>query len=248
MIKIIKDKKPPQVLITNESTWTTELLNEIIVHGGYKNLPETIKQLIATRYKHQDIKNALIPKLDTKCAFCESMPNESGYIEVEHYLPKSIYHTETYSWENLLPSCKRCNLKKLALDTGKYPIVKPDSEDPEEYFSYNNIKIIPKKDCKDKMKANRTIKKLELNQHRLIKPRSELLVNLVDYENELEKVLKELKKAINSNKKNRIKNNIMESIDKIDELQSNEVKFSGFCKHYILNSKVINTARKAISD
>ncbi len=247
MIRIKKNKKPPQVLVINELTWTTELLNQISIYGSYKNLPDAIKEIIATRYKHNDIKNSLIPKLDTKCAFCESMPNESGYIEVEHYLPKSIYHNVTYSWENLLPSCKRCNLKKLALDTGKYPIVKPDSEDPEDYFSYNSIKIIAKKDCKDKIKAKRTINKLELNQHRLIKPRSELLVNLVDYENELEKTIIEFKKAINANKKNRIKSNIMESIDKIDDLQKNDVKFSGFCKHYILNSKVINEARNTIA-
>lgn len=244
MIKINKSNAIPAVLVSNESIWRKELLDEIKKHGSYSELPESIKEEVGKRYKHSDIKKQLIPTEDTKCAFCEAIPNESGYVEVEHFLPKSIYPEKTYKWENLLPSCKRCNLKKLSLDTGLYPIVKPDVDNPDDFFSYDNIKMIVKEDALDEEKAERTIDRLKLNQFRLIKPRSELLVNLVQFESDLKEVLQEYSEAVNSNKKSRLISNILESLDQINEFKKENAKYSGFCKHFILNSEVINKAIK----
>lgn len=243
MIKVHKTKKSPPILVSEEKNWTKELLDEINKSGSFNKLPDNIKTIVSNRYKHSEIKALLIPKLDTKCAFCESIPNESGYIEIEHFFPKAIYPDKTYVWENLLPSCKRCNLKKLSLDTVKYPIVKPDKDNPEDYFSYDNIKIVVKKNAVDSKIANRTINRLDLNQFRLIKPRSEFLVSLVDYESKLEKTLKELSLSKAKSKKTRLINNILESLDILDDLKNKNRKFSGFCKNYIKNSKIINEAR-----
>lgn len=243
MIKLNKPNTAPNILITNEKDWTAELLSEIKKYGSFSKLPDSAKAIVSERYKHEEIKSLLVPGLDTKCAFCESMPNESGYIEIEHFLPKAIYPNKTYSWQNLLPSCKRCNLKKLSLDTGKFPIVKPDEEDPDDYFTYNNIKMVVKVDSLDKEKAERTITKLDLNQYRLIRPRSELLVALVTFESELEDALVELSKAKNLNKKSRLLNNILESLDQIDELKKQKSKFSGYCNDYINKSVIIKKAK-----
>ncbi len=245
MIKVTKQKEP-NILIVNRISWTQELLDEITAVGDYDSLSKETKELIASRYKHPEIKDYLIPIQDTKCVFCETIPNESGYVEVEHFLPKSIYPEDTFLWENLLPSCKRCNLKKLSLDTKIYPIVKPDVDDPEDYFKYNNIKIECKEDAPDIDKGKRTISRLELNQYRLIKPRSVLLVSLVEYETALEKTIEEYKVAKRSNKRNRIITNIMESIDKIDDLCSDEQKHAGFCRYYIKNNSVISEAKLLI--
>lgn len=242
MIKITKAKSEPNVLKVNKDNWTQELLQDIAKFGSYSKLPDSHKKVINERYKHPAIKNALIPKKDTKCAFCECIPDEGGYIEIEHYLPKSIFPKETYVWTNLLPSCKRCNLKKLAYDTSKFPIIKPDVDDPKEYIEYDSIKMIVKKNSINREIASRTIKKLELNQFRLIKPRSELLVALTDYELNLGKTLEEFKKAKNINKKTRLVNNILSSFDKINNLKNPENKFSGFCTHFIENSEIITSA------
>jgi len=245
MIKIDKTKNLPSILVSEEKNWTKELLDEINSCGSFNKLPDNIKTIVSNRYKHSEIKDLLIPKSDTKCAFCESIPNESGYIEIEHFFPKAIYPDKTYDWANLLPSCKRCNLKKLSLDTGKNPIVKPDIDNPEDYFSYDNIKIVVKKNAVDSKVANRTIERLDLNQFRLIKPRSEFLVSLVDYESKLEKTLKEFSLSKAKSKKTRLINNILESLDILDDLKNKNRKFSGFCQNYINNSKIINKARIA---
>lgn len=248
MIKINKPNTIPNILVKNELNWTNELLNEIKNHGSFSELPDSTKKEIAARYKHPEIKDLLIPTEDTKCAFCESFPNESGFVEVEHFLPKSIYPDKAYSWENLLPSCKRCNLQKLSLDTGIFPIVKPDIDNPEDYFTYDNIKMVVKVDSLDEEKAARTIDRLKLNQHRLIKPRSELLVSLVTFESDLEDALKKLSTSVRISKKSRIKSNILESLDQIDELKKKNSKFSGFCRNYINNSEIIIRAKKIANE
>lgn len=245
MITVVKQKEP-NILILNKVSWTSELLDEIRVVGSFDSLPEESKKIIASRYKHTEIKKSLIPIQDTKCVFCETIPNESGYVEIEHYLPKAIYPEETFSWDNLLPSCKRCNLKKLSLDTKKLPIVKPDVDNPEDYFVYNNIKIECKKDALDIDKAQRTISRLDLNQYRLIKPRSVLLVSLVEYENTLEKTIDEYKVAKMQDKKDRVINSIMESIDKIDDLCTDTQKHAGFSRFYVQNSSIITEAKRLI--
>lgn len=243
MIKIDKTTKVPKILIENQTNWTNSLLANIKVHGSFNKLPEEIKTDVANKYKDNDIKIALVPSEDTKCAFCEMIPNETGYIEVEHFFPKSIYPDKTFEWANLLPSCKRCNLKKTKLDTFKTPIVKPDVDDPKFFFTYDNIKLVVRKDAIDKIIARRTITKLELNQFRLIKPRSELLVNLNLYEGEMEKALEELSKAKNSNKINRLKSNILDSLDKLEDLTKSKSKHAGFCRDFILKSQIITLAR-----
>jgi len=246
MIRVQKRKNAPDILIREKDNWTNELLTQIQTHGSFNKLPDKIKHEVTKRYRHEDIKKILIPKEDTKCAFCEVFPNEAGYIEVEHYLPKTTYPKQTYEWVNLLPSCKRCNLKKLSLDTGKKPIVKPDEHDPEDYFAYDNIKIIPNSNSPDKTISKRTIQTLELNYFRLTKPRSELLVSLVNYETELESVIEEYDRAKRKNKKNRLINNMLNSLDEIENLMNPNSKLSGFCKYFIQNSTVMNLAQAKI--
>ena len=245
MIKFNKASRP-QVLIDNFAEWTNELDSEIKIHGSFNKLPDKIKETVRSRYRHPDIESELIPNEDTKCVFCESIPAESGYVEIEHFSPKTLYPSKTYLWENLLPSCKRCNLAKLSLDTEKSPLVKPDIEEPKDFFEYDSIKIKVKKNALDLNKASRTISTLKLNQHRLIKPRSELLVRLVNFENVLGESLKEYKKATYKNKKNRIVCNIANALDQIDSLSGNQEKYAGFTQHYINNNAIIQEAKKLI--
>jgi len=248
VIKINKPKKAPNILVANEAQWTQELIDAIDLHGSYSKLPKEIKALIAKRYKHQEIKEILVPNENTKCAFCESKPGEAGYTEVEHFLPKSIHPGQTYKWTNLLPCCKRCNLHKLDLDTGILAIVKPDEENPEDYFAYNNIKIVVKDGALNHAIAERTIERLDLNERRLLTPRANLLISLTEYEEELRITIDELTEAQRRDRKARLVSNIQNSLDKIDELKHENEKFAGFCRNFINGSTIIDTARNIVAE
>jgi len=70
----------------------------------------------------KNVKNTLKKIYHDKCAFCEATLKNS-YGEIEHYRPKKssnlsrcdstkAYYWLAFSWDNLLPSCKMCNLSK----------------------------------------------------------------------------------------------------------------------------------------
>ena len=67
-----------------------------------------------------------------KCCYCESNFDVTGYGEIEHFRPKGAvqqergrkvecpgYYWLAYDWNNLLMSCKRCNIAKDSL----FPLV-----------------------------------------------------------------------------------------------------------------------------
>ncbi len=75
-------------------------------------------------YKYKAYRNAALVQVleelfHKKCAYCESNYAATGYVEIEHYRPKSLYYWLAADWSNLLPACKRCNNGKLS----KFPLV-----------------------------------------------------------------------------------------------------------------------------
>ena len=90
------------------------------------------------------IKKALLKMSFEKCCFCECRINEeSKYLEVEHFHPKSLYPDEVLLWENLLPICKRCNVHKLNHDTKQDPIIHPVKDSPKKHLSIENYRFTP---------------------------------------------------------------------------------------------------------
>jgi len=79
-------------------------------------------------------------------------------VEVEHFLPKKIYPEKVVEWENLLPSCKRCNGEKGDYDTGLGQIVNPTMDDPSEHLSLIGCRFHAKTD-----KGKKTIDIINLN-------------------------------------------------------------------------------------
>lgn len=62
------------------------------------------------RYKHKDIKDALMRLYHGKCAYCETYDPSP---HIEHYRPKrGGYYWMAYSWDNLILSCSQCNIRK----------------------------------------------------------------------------------------------------------------------------------------
>lgn len=108
-----------------------------------------------------------------KCCYTEiRLGEESKYMEIEHFHPKSRYPDEVLLWGNLLPSCKKCNAMKGEHDTIEEPVVNPFADDPKDFFYMENgfYRVKNNSDI-----AKRTIKKLGLNDiEHFVKPRNRI--------------------------------------------------------------------------
>ncbi|GEM_PF-813079 len=58
-----------------------------------------------------EIRKRLMEMSDACCAYCGDKL-ETGVMEVDHYLPSGKFPYLAYCWDNLIPSCKCCNLSK----------------------------------------------------------------------------------------------------------------------------------------
>ena len=91
------------------------------------------------------IRKELLNMSSNKCCYCEcKLDEESKYLEVEHFKPKSLYPDLVIEWENLLPSCKHCNGAKNDLDTDVVAIVHPCNDDPREHLYLKNYRLYPR--------------------------------------------------------------------------------------------------------
>ncbi|MEK5246812.1 hypothetical protein EXW39_16630 [Bacillus mycoides] len=110
-------------------------------------------------WKQTFIENSLLESSHTKCIYCECKLNvESKYMEVEHFHDKKRYPLEVVNWENLLPSCKRCNVKKSTFDTKLKPFIHPAKMDPRVHLVLSDFRLWPVTQAGDN-----TIKTLLLN-------------------------------------------------------------------------------------
>lgn len=114
MIKIDKDLDIEKIPKSLKSGVTEKRRNEIIVAQCYPNnttinRTEFTSKNVSTydsRYKHKDIKEKLNQTYKYKCCYCEQRIEQ---YHVEHYRPKSIYYWLSYSWDNLMLCCPKCN-------------------------------------------------------------------------------------------------------------------------------------------
>ncbi|MFG0322984.1 retron system putative HNH endonuclease [Pseudomonas sp. zjy_15] len=243
MIKLSRPQKPA-ILTRNEQAWLKSLMDAIQKYGSFKEIPKDEKNKLTSHYRHDEIKAALFPSSFNKCAFCEGKPQENGNIEVEHFLPKSIYPSETFSWENFLPSCRKCNDSKLAHDTGVEPIINPYDDEPDEHFRYCDILIKP---VKDDQKAQKTISVLSLNSARLMKPRAEILISLHSFSSALEEAIQDLESADSERKRMHKTRKLIESIEIMEQLTETHKAYSGYCKSYLNSCAPFLAAKEIIS-
>jgi uncharacterized protein (TIGR02646 family) len=117
------------------------------------------------------IKKGLLSLSNDKCCYCEANINEeSKYLEVEHFHHKDKYKDEVLEWDNLLPSCKKCNGTKNNHDTKLEPIIDPTKIDPKKHLKYWRYRIKGSDDF-----GKLTVSVLNLNdQDRLVKKRFEI--------------------------------------------------------------------------
>ncbi len=126
MIKITRPPEP-DVLTQNCATWTAELLGHI-TNGT------SVPDALATRYRHPDIKAALMTAAHEKCVYCESKQRHVAHGDIEHLKPKSRYRNETFTWDNLAFVCRVCNQLKSDTYDPACPPLNPFVDDPTTHL------------------------------------------------------------------------------------------------------------------
>lgn len=105
-------------------------------------LTDEFKTTKASVWNFGALKSALLETSHGKCAYCEcDLTKESKYMEVEHFCDKDSYPDDVVNWENLLPSCKRCNGSKGTHDVVSSPIVNPYEVDPRDHFQFRFYRL-----------------------------------------------------------------------------------------------------------
>ncbi|XDD44696.1 HNH endonuclease (plasmid) [Leptospira sp. WS60.C2] len=190
MIKINRTPKPPELT----ELLQTELTQEFIL---------TNKSV----WNIDFLKNKLLDYSNNKCCYCEAnIKEESKYLEVDHFHPKEKYKNEVLEWNNLLPSCKKCNGTKKDHDTIMEPIIDPTCIDPKLHLKYWCYRIKGKDEF-----GKLTISVLDLNNsERLVKKRFEIGNAIQQKLEELNELTSEFISGLQANtrRRNRILNGL----------------------------------------
>ncbi|MFB7147755.1 HNH endonuclease [Agrobacterium deltaense] len=83
------------------------------------------------RYRHDDIKSALVEETASKCIYCESKIGHNTPGDVEHKTPSSVNADLHFSWDNLTLACTECNRRKRAYYDIERPFLDPYQGDVE---------------------------------------------------------------------------------------------------------------------
>ncbi len=117
------------------------------------------------------LKDCLLELSFGKCAYCEcNLKEESKYMEVEHFEDKNNNPHKVLIWDNLLPSCKRCNGAKSTHDVLSEPIINPFIDKPANHLEFRLYRFKPKDE-----KGKKTMDVINLNHtERAVKKRFEV--------------------------------------------------------------------------
>jgi uncharacterized protein (TIGR02646 family) len=131
----------PAVLQKNAASW----LSKLKAPSSAPNTPKEQLKKAQNKYRHAQIKDALVNMFHGKCAYCESKITVVTYGAIEHFYPKSKYVDLTFEWSNLLLSCDVCNNAnhkgtKFPLDAKGNPLlIDPTDEntDPNKHLEFD---------------------------------------------------------------------------------------------------------------
>lgn len=189
MIKIERTSKPIEL---------TEEIEQSLTEEFKKNNDVAV-------WRKKYIVENLFKMSNGKCCYCETKLGEEGKsMHVEHYHPKCKYPDEVVKWENLLPSCSRCNINKGDHDTKLEPIINPAIDNPKDYFYFYNYRYKSKN--RNKLAID-TMGVLYLNDtNTIVKARFKICNSIIDKLSEIEELLEDYVKKINvsTRRKNRI--------------------------------------------
>jgi len=128
----VKRGRAPDVLTQNRTRWTKDL---------QQAQTPAERERALSRYRQQDVKDALVARFHGKCAYCESFIRHVDYGHIEHYRPKGRYPKQAFTWSNLVLACGVCNGTEhkgdnFPLKAQGGPLIDPCAEDPSRHLSF----------------------------------------------------------------------------------------------------------------
>lgn len=147
MRKLKKGNKPA-ILESKSEQWTQDFASD----------PEN--DSIRFRYRHPDIKAALLAETHCKCVYCESKIGHNCPGDTEHIVPVSIRKERAFDWENLTIACSICNTYKGSYYDEANPFLNTYTDDVEGQLEHQGpiVNYMPGNIC-----AEITVKRLKLN-------------------------------------------------------------------------------------
>lgn len=243
MIKVQKGTEP-QILQTNKSRWTTDLLGLVHRYHSYDKIPQKEKDSATKFYRHPDIQAALKNCNGlAKCVYCESLIDLTSPCSIEHYYPKSLYPNRTFEWENLFTCCSLCNTAKGDFDTGKQPFVHPVIDNPEDYLTFRNIMYVPKSTTGvEHQKAQNVIDQCNLQRRPLIYEHSQILIAFVGCCDAIKENLEKFSSHQRESCRISDLSKILSTLCGLKKEASNDAKYSGFMRYLLRDYEVIRNA------
>lgn len=145
-----------------------------------QQLTEKFKATGKSVWNKPFIKEALLTMSHYKCAYSESRLQEEGkFMEVEHFKCKSLYPDDVVAWGNLLPSNKKCNGDKGALDVITTPIINLLVDTPSDHLYVSGYRYEDKDD-----KGKLTLDMIDLNHEDFMIPRYRIGLNIINLLND----------------------------------------------------------------
>lgn len=108
----------PEVLANSAASWL----------AAYKANPTPYRRV---KYRHPDIKAALVAETSNKCVYCESRIGHNTPGDVEHKIPTSVDVDGLFKWSNLTIACTECNRRKNSYFDAIRPFIDPYDDDVE---------------------------------------------------------------------------------------------------------------------
>ncbi|TCP99122.1 uncharacterized protein (TIGR02646 family) [Sphingomonas sp. PP-F2F-A104-K0414] len=204
MIQLSRPASPPELDEPTVTALTTEFVN---TGTSVWNTPS--------------IRSGLLNSSNSKCAFCETkLDEESKYMEVEHFRCKRDFPDMVVDWDNLLPACKRCNVRKGGYNVDmEGMIVNPFDVDPRNHMFLYNFRLRSRD-----VVGRSTIDTLYLNQSdRLVAVRSSIGEAVASA---LERIREYLEDYIAGQKTVRQQNRIIRGIEKLLVESSPQAEYS----------------------
>lgn len=164
MIKLNKGNEP-HILTANKSNWTAQLRELQIAD---KPVPISL----ATKYNHEDVKDALRAECFSKCMYCESKVEHISDLHIEHIKPKSKFKFPdlTFEYSNLGLACPVCNRGKSDTYDIAVPFINPYKDDPSNHFYAIGAFVWA---MPGDQRAKLTENEIDLNRAELIETRGE---------------------------------------------------------------------------
>jgi uncharacterized protein (TIGR02646 family) len=170
MVHTPRTLPPPPQLIKHGKRWTARFRAGLAADG---------QSDWATPQAKSVLRAALRELACGKCVFCESALEVTAYLEIEHYVAKTVTPALAFEWTNLLPACRLCNNAKGEQDHNG-TLLKPDAEDPEPFFwihpDTGKLEPHPKLDEAQSHRANETIRLCDLQRPALCTKRVAMLM------------------------------------------------------------------------